>query len=321
MELPPAGGVLASALGGIGVFLVTRAVLDRPFRSRRVARLRRITPVERPLIGEERQEAPLFRTPLLEELVGQPLRRAGEVLAGALRMVGGPEELAGKLERAGTGMSPPAYYGQRLLWFLVGCIIAAMVGALGLMPLPFWSWLLVGVALSFGPAYDLEARLRRRQATLVQQVRAMVDMLQTTVSAGSGPEQALELAARALPDPLGRELREVMRRARLGEVTPGGGLAHVARQEGLLELGLVADLWQTAETTGMPLGERLRELGVQMREMRRIAQREEASRATVRVLFPIAFFILVPLMVVLLFPACNELILKGTLQTATGGGP
>jgi len=77
MELPPAGGVLASALGGIGVFLVTRAVLDRPFRSRRVARLRRITPVERPLIGEERQEAPLFRTPLLEELVGQPLRRAG----------------------------------------------------------------------------------------------------------------------------------------------------------------------------------------------------------------------------------------------------
>jgi len=104
-------------------------------------------------------------------------------------------------------------------------------------------------------------------------------------------------------------------------VTPGEGLAHVARQEGLLELGLVADLWQTAETTGMPLGERLRELGVQMREMRRIAQREEASRATVRVLFPIAFFILVPLMVVLLFPACNELILKGTLQTATGGGP
>jgi tight adherence protein C len=318
MPAPGTGGLLVSALGSLGVFLAARALLERPLRRRRLEQLRRITPVEGPVVAGERQEASLFRSPLLEELVGRPLRQAGAMLAGASRLAGGAEELTTKLDRAGTGLSPAAYYGQRLLWALVGTVTAAVAGATGLLPLPFWSWLLVGIASSFVPAYDLEARLRRRQQLLGQQAPALVDMLQTMVSAGSGPEQALEAAARSLPDPLGRELREVMRRARLGEVTPGKGLADLAREEGLLELGLVADLWQSAEEAGMPIGERLRELSVQMREMKRLRQREEASRATVRVLFPIALFILVPLMVVLMFPACNELLLRGTLTEVTG---
>ncbi len=319
MELPSpgAGGLLVSALGSLGLFLATRAVLDRPLRRRRLERLRRITPLEGPIVVEERLEAPLFRTPLLEELVGRPLKQAGALLAGLSRLAGGPEELARKLDRAGTALSPAAYYGQRLLWVLVGTILAAALSAIGLAPLPFWSWLLVGVVTSFLPAYDLEARLRRRRQLLEQQVPPLVDMLQLMVSAGSGPEQALEAAARWLPDPLGRELRETMRRVRLGEVTAGQGLAALARGEGLLELGLVADLWQSAEEAGMSVGERLRELSVQMREMRRLWLREIASRATVRVLLPIALFILAPLLVVLMFPACNELIMGDVLGEAT----
>jgi tight adherence protein C len=315
---PGMGGFLVSALGSLGVFLAVRALLERPLRGRRREQLWHITPEEGPIVAYEQEEAPLFRSPFLEEVMGRPLRQAGALLAGLSRLAGGPEELKRKLERAGTGLSPAAYYGQRLLWGLVGAVLTAVVGAAGLLPLPFWSWLLVGMVLSFVPAYDLEARLRRRQQLLGQQVPALVDMLQTLISAGSGAEQALVTAARSMPDPLGRELREMMRRARLGEFTPGRGLADLAREEGLLELGLVADLWQSAEETGMPLGERLRELSVQMREMKRLRQREEASRATVRVLFPIAVFILVPLLVVLLFPACNELILRGTLTEVTG---
>ena len=318
MPAPGMGGLVVSALGGLGVFLMARALLDLPRRRGRQVRLWRITPVEAPLVAEERRESPLFRSRLLEELVGRPLRQAGAMLMGVSRLGGGPEELARKLDRAGTGLSPAAYYGQRLLWALVGMVLIAAVGLVGLVPLPFWSWLALGLLLSFVPAYDLEARLRKRQQLLEQQVPALLDMVETMVSAGSGPEQALSAAARSLPDPLGRELREVMRRARLGEVTPGRGLADLAREEGLLELGLVADLWQSAEEAGAPIGERLRELSTQMREMKRLKQREEASRATVRVLFPIAFFILVPLLVVLLFPACNELILRGTLVEVTG---
>ena len=313
---PGAGGLLVSALGSVGIFLTARALLDRPVRRRRLERLRAITPVEGPLVGGEEEEAPLFRSPLLEELLGRPLRQAGAALAGVLRTGGAPGELADKLRRAGASGGAATYYGQRLLWGLVGMVVTAFAGITGVLPLPFWAWLLGGVAASFVPAYGLETALRRRRELVAQQVPLLVDMLQTVVSAGTGAEQAMRLAALSMPEPLGHELREIMRRARLGEVTIGEGLAGLAQREGILELGLVADLWQTAEEAGAPMGERLRELSVQMREMKRIRQREEASRATVRVLFPIAFFILVPLMITILFPALYEMVIRGAL---TGG--
>lgn len=316
LPAPGTPGLLVSALGSLGVFLAARSLLDRPWGRRRQERLRAITPVEGPIVASEEQEEPLFRTPLLEELLGRPLRQAGAVLAGISRLTGGPAELADRLRRAGRGDSVAAYYGQRLLFALTGAVIAALGSLLGVLPLPFWGWLAVGVLTSFVPAYGVEAALRRRHEAFQQLTPAMVDMLQTVISAGSGPEQALRTAALSMPDPLGRELREVLRRARLGETTVGEALAMLARREGLLDLGLLADLWQSAEEAGAPLGERLRELAAQLREMRRIRQREEASRATVRVLVPIAVFILVPLIVVLLFPAFYELVFRGALGGA-----
>lgn len=314
---PGAPGLLVSALGSLGVFLAARSLLEGlGRRRRRLEQLRAITPVEGPIVATGEEEAPLFRTPLLEELLGRPLRRAGAALASISRLGGEPGELADRLKRAGRGSSVAAYYGQRLMFGLMGMVVAALGSLLGVLPLPFWSWLLVGFLASFVPAYELEAALRQRHGTLLQQAPALVDMLQTVISAGSGPEQAMRRAALSMPDPLGQELREVVRRARLGEASIGEGLAVLARREGLLELGLLADLWQSAEETGAPLGERLREMSVQLREMRRIRQREEASRATVRVLIPIAVFILVPLIVTLLFPAFFELVWRGAL----GGG-
>lgn len=317
MPSPGGPGLLVSLLGSVGLFLAAYSVAEGLWGpSRRQRRLRAITPVEGPIMAAEEQEAPLFRTPLLEELLGRPLRRAGAAVARLQRAGGGASELAEKLRRAGIPGGPAAYYGQRLLWGLIGMALAAFAGIGGALPVPFWGWLVAGLLASLVPAYNLEAALRRRRELLSQQTPVLLDMLQTVVSAGSGPEQAMRQAALSMPEPLRGELQELMRRARLGEASVGEGLAALARREGLLELGLVADLWQASEETGAPLGERLRELSVQMREMRRIRQREEASRATVRVLIPIAVFILVPLIVTLMFPAAYELIWRGAL----GGG-
>jgi len=109
--------------------------------------------------------------------------------------------------------------------------------------------------------------------------------------AGLSPALAFRRAADVLPDPLGAQLRAVVRRldvgipwrAALTEVTEGGGIPALTR--------LVRSLTRS-QRLGSSLAAVLRGLARDLRHARRAQVELAARQAPVKMLFPLVFLIL-----------------------------
>ena len=96
----------------------------------------------------------------------------------------------------------------------------------------------VGVGAALLPAYLVRRRAGRRATMLNEQVGDMLDLLSSSMRAGFGFQQSLELAAREQPDPIAAELRTTLREVNLGMSTDEA-LERLATRTGDADLDLV----------------------------------------------------------------------------------
>jgi tight adherence protein C len=303
-------------LFGLGVYLVlTAQPIGRPRPDLR-ERLRRLDVDERVRDQIQRRDGrPIFASRVLESLLRPVLDDAGRWLQSALARFGlagsaGVEGLEGKLRLVRPGVEPTQFFGEKIVAGLVGLAAFPAMTLLNVHPFgpwPVWSGAAAFVVGFLAPDWQLEHRLAARRTAVVMALPAILDMLTIAASAGLALEQALELVARQSGGAVPQELRRVSRDVALGQRTLAEALGDMAARNGIPELTSAVSQLQAAHEHGIPLVQTLSAQADALREQKRLRIVEAGGRATVKMLLPVALFILPVLFVVLLVPAAIQM--------------
>lgn len=304
-------------LFGLGAYLLlTAQPIGRP-RPDLAERLRRLDVDERIRAEIARQGVrPIFASRLLEGMLRPVLDDAGRLLRSLLGRFGlaGGQELERRLRIMRPGVEPAQFFGEKLASGLVGFAIFPVMTALGIHPFgawPVWIWLGGFIAGFLAPDWDLDRRMVARRTLMVMELPILLDMLAIATSAGLALEQALGRVARQSQGEVAKELQRAARELALGRGSVMEVLEAMAERNAVPELAAFVGQLRAAYEQGIPLVQTLATQAEALREQKRLRIVEEGGKASIRMVLPVALFILPVLFVVLLLPAAIEVLHLG----------
>ncbi|NUM46827.1 MAG: type II secretion system F family protein [Anaerolineales bacterium] len=171
----------------------------------------------------------------------------------------------------------------------------------------------------FMPDLWLKSRIDRRQKEIRRALPDALDLLTICVEAGLGLDAAIDRVQEKWDNELSLIFARVLREMQLGKLRREA-LRDMANRVGIPEItSFVAAIIQS-EQLGVSMANVLRIQADAMRVKRRQLAEEEAQKAPIKMLFPMAFLIFPSLMIVLLGPAGIILMTSEVGQVFFGGG-
>jgi tight adherence protein C len=214
------------------------------------------------------------------------------------------------LDRAGrpSEMTPAEFRGLRFVSVLLFLLLAPLMVHTLAVTLPMKiavALLAVVIGLSLPDAW-LQGKISTRQAHIRRSLPDVLDLLVVSMEAGVGFDAAVAQVTNAMRGPLPDEMRRTLQEMRLGRT----------RVEALRELALRVDVAEltsfiTAVTqadrlgTGIAPTMRIQSETARTQRMQRV--REAAAKLPTKLLFPLIFFLMPALFVVLLGPGLINL--------------
>ncbi|MFM7252486.1 MAG: type II secretion system F family protein [Ilumatobacteraceae bacterium] len=203
---------------------------------------------------------------------GGPIKRLTALVDNLLARSGKQRALAKSLDIAAIPLRPGEFV---VVAGVVGLLVILALGA----SLPFAMALIIGGVLTpIGTRAYLRQRIESRRKKFVS---LMPDMLQTMVSslrAGYGLPQALDVAANQAPEPMRSELQRVLFEQRIGR-DPGEALANVAERMDSKDFTWVVSAMQINREVGGELAVVLENVGETIRERQRLRRQIDVLTA------------------------------------------
>ena len=264
----------------------------------------------RALAAERQTYQPLKDVPF-EERVVLPL--AAGLTNGIIALL--PPAFVARTRRrlvaAGRPLSLPTFFLAVLIMAVVAPLTFFLVAwtATDGEP-PTGVYVLVPVAALLGaliPFLLLAQRARARQLAIWRSLPDAFDLMTTCVEAGLGLDSAFHRVSEKLRGPVGYEFAEMLREVALGKARRDA-LRDMGDRTGVADLQVFANTIVQAEELGTSLGAVLRAQAGDIRLHRRQRAEEEARRAPAKMVYPLVFFILPSLFVVILGPVIIELV-------------
>lgn len=165
--------------------------------------------------------------------------------------------------------------------------------------------ILLGVFAGMGlymPLTFLRSRIKKRRKLLSRALPDSMDLLTTCVEAGLGIDAALAKVAEKAKEPLGGEIRLVLRTMGMGRPRREA-LEQFAERNQLPEIRSFVSAVIQAELMGVSLGHVLRVQTEALRVQRRQKAEQSAQKAPVKIIIVLALFIFPAMFVVILGPA------------------
>jgi tight adherence protein C len=157
------------------------------------------------------------------------------------------------------------------------------------------------------PLLWLLRRARRRQLAIWKSLPDAFDLMTTCVEAGLGLDGAFRLVSEKLSGPISAEFAEMLREIGMGKARRDA-LSDMAERTGVPDLQTFAHAIVQTEELGTSVAAVLRVQAKQIRIRRTQRAEEEARRAPIKMIFPLVFFILPSLFVVILGPLAIEVV-------------
>jgi tight adherence protein C len=179
--------------------------------------------------------------------------------------------------------------------FIVGFLLAHGAGR-------FLLALVFGAAGLLGPGFLLSKAAARRADRIDQELPQFVDQLALIIEAGMSFDAAVTYLADVSDGPLGEEMRRVLTELRVGE-SRRTAIRNFAVRVGSDDAMAFANAVLASDQLGSPLGAILRSQASDLRHRRQIYAEERAQKAPVKMLIPMAIFILPVMFVLILAPA------------------
>src|SRR3970040_159162 len=152
------------------------------------------------------------------------------------------------------------------------------------------------------PDLWLTSRISRRQKGVFRAMPDALDLLTVCVEAGLGFDAAMSKVQEKWENELALEFGRVIQEIRLGKLRRDA-LRDMAERIGVAELTSFVAAVIHSEQLGVSLAKVLRIQSDQMRVRRRQMAEEEAHRAPIKMIFPIALLIFPSILILLLGPA------------------
>lgn len=209
-----------------------------------------------------------------------------------------------KLLKAGRPIEVGSLFAIRFIGFGVAVVLGILLSLLMPNVDPGRRlFILLGAALlgALLPEQWLNGKVGKRRADVEAALPDVLDLLCISVEAGLGFDSAIQKVAEKFKGPVGEELQEYIKEVKLGR-TRVDALKGLSRRTDLDDLrAFVASLVQ-AEQLGVSLAHVLRLQSDQMRYKRRQRAQERAMKVPIKMLFPLAFFILPTIFIILFAP-------------------
>ena len=175
-------------------------------------------------------------------------------------------------------------------------------------------FLLIGFAF---PSLWLSGRIKARQKAVFRAMPDALDLLTISVEAGLGFDAAMSKVHEKWINELALEFGRVIHEIRLGKLRRDA-LRDMADRLGVAEMSSFVAAVIQSEQLGVSMAKVLRIQSDQMRVRRRQMAEEEAHKAPIKMVFPIALLIFPSIMIILLGPAAM-LLLTSPLGAILGG--
>ncbi len=160
-------------------------------------------------------------------------------------------------------------------------------------------FLMIGV---FGPEARLNGAIGKRRKEMEKQLPDVIDLLVISVEAGLGFDAALGRVIQNVPGELSREFQRTLQETRVG-VSRTDALRNLMSRTDVDDLNTFVLSLIQADQFGVSIARVLRVQAEEMRIRRRQRAQEKAFAAPVKLVFPLMFFILPALFIVIMGPA------------------
>jgi tight adherence protein C len=239
----------------------------------------------------------------------------------ALRKVPKPKLDAPDVAKVAKILTQAGYPGARAMHVFqlvrISCAVGTVCAGLSLSALLGWSgmrtimMMVMGAAVgAWVPLQTVMHQAKKRRAEISSQLSNVLDLLVVCVEAGLGITEAIKMVGSESDRQgqlIGRELAMVS--AELNSGTPlGFALRALADRTRIEDIKPLAATMIQSEQLGSRMGPALRALSDSLRTSRRMRAEEAAQKTTVKILFPLIFFILPAMMIVIVGPAMMEII-------------
>lgn len=158
--------------------------------------------------------------------------------------------------------------------------------------------LVVFVAAFYAPMMSLQRAIDKRKTEVQRALPDFLDMVASTVTAGLSVNASLGYAIDAAPGALGDELKEALSEVRLGRAR-ADALKAAAKRLNQSEFTTTISAITQAERLGANVSKVLGELADDVRNHRIMMVEEHAAKLPVLMVFPMAFFFLPSLFVMI----------------------
>jgi tight adherence protein C len=223
---------------------------------------------------------------------------------GRITPGGAIESLAKRLIIAGNplGLGAREFYGISMVSTLLGVYLAFLLIRRGTTMMNVVLSILILILLYFFPKVWLQSRIARRQNGVKRGLPDAMDMLSVCATAGLGFDQSLQRVSEYWDTPIGHEFGRVINEMEMG-LTRREALRNLSDRLEIREISSFVALILQTEQLGMSISDTLHAQAEQMRIERRFHAQEQAQKAPVKMLIPMALLIFPALLAVILGPA------------------
>lgn len=227
---------------------------------------------------------------------------------GRITPAGSIESLAKKLLIAGNplGLGAREFYGISMASTLLGVYLAFIVIQRGTTTLNIVLSILTLILFYSFPKVWLQSRVSSRQNKVRRGLPDALDMLSVCATAGLGFDQSLQRVSEYWDTPIGHEFGRVINEMEMG-LTRRDALRNFSDRLEIREVASFVALILQTEQLGMSISDTLHAQADQMRIERRFRAQEQAQKAPIKMLIPMALLIFPALLAVILGPAIPTL--------------
>jgi tight adherence protein C len=204
-----------------------------------------------------------------------------------------PVRRMARLERLEAALRAAAWTASArdVVGLKVGCAAGVALLLTAASPSMVPAALIAGAGAFVVPDLVIRRASRARIARADREIPQFLDLLAASSMAGLSAPAAIRRAASGLQGPLAQELLEAGASVDIGERWRDE-LRRIAGTLRLSDLETAATVIARSERLGGSLAEGLRELAVDVRDVRRARAAERARTAPVKMLFPLVFMVL-----------------------------
>lgn len=207
------------------------------------------------------------------------------------------------------------FYGEKVLFAAVGLVVpmllVLLLGILGIS-IPYFFGLMGSLALGglmfFLPDYNVRDDAAAARKEFGRALASYIDLVALERNSGSGPRQAMEVAASVGDSWVFRRLAEELARSRWSGLPPWDALRRLSEELGLPELADLADIMRLSGEEGAQVYQTLRSRSQSMRTAELNAALADANAIGERMSIPMSTLGLI-FMALLVTPAILRIIL------------